>query len=621
MRERPEVRRDDRERRSGRAAGSAGTLAWGFATTLVVACAWLLGALDFLDAKLLDLSFLLRGRQEAPSQIVLIAIDEDSLAEGQRYPLPRDYLARLVTTVAGGRPRAIMLDVLLDQPGRTQAADDALLAAVREAGNVFLPAAPSVGEHVATVPLEAYRQAAAAVGHISLRVSAADGVVRRFVAGPLPHAPPELPEVSFAALGAAAARGPASDAPSLAQSARGFTGVPLIEFAGPGGTYYALPASDVMRPGAPALLADRLVIIGSVLAESEDAFTSPLAGPDGSRGMSGLEVQANCVATLLALRPITPVGSAGTVLVAIALGVLASVLFPRLPPAWSLAATALAGALLLAVTPALFAAARVYWQGVAPAAAVMAVGAVATARGYLLESARAAVIRGAFSRYLAGDVVDEIIASGDMPQLVGHAREVAVLFCDMHGFSTLSRELAPDVLVAMLSAFFEAMCVPVLRHGGFVDKFVGDEVMAVFGVPYEHADDARRAALTALEMRAALDGFNRSAVARGWPPATIAIGVHCGEVIVGNVGWEGRMDYTVMGETVVLAERLQGLCKQFDTDILVSGRMRAELGPGVRAEPAGTARPRGWDEDIEVYALARACTAEEEAPAARGEVP
>ena len=585
------------------------------AAALLVALLHLLGAFDYLDLKLLDLSFHVRGTQAPDPRVAWVAIGEDCLQPGQRRsPLPRDYLAGLIAAVAAGQPRVILLDVLLDQAGPAPGEDEQLAGAIRRAGKVVLPSAvePSAEAEPRLVqPLPRFASAALAVGYVQTRESAADGVLRRFVIRSSDPRSALKGEPAFAVLGAASLQTPALTRALLreqavALAAGGAADAPLIDFAGPAGTYYPLSARLLLEePATASLLTGKIVVIGSTLSESRDAFLTPFSGPSPEQlRMPGAEVQVNCVATLLAPRPLR-LPSGKLVLAAIlAAAVLAALLCTRLPARWGLLCLALGTVALTGLSPLLFTTSKVFWQATSPALSFLLAGGMVTLGHYLQALVRARHIRNAFSRYLAPVLVDRLVASGQMPSLGGHLQPVTVLFCDMQGFSGLSRQLSPADLIEMLSAFFAHMARPILTQGGFVDKLVGDQIMALFGVPYPQVDDPVRAATAALQMRGELANFNAECAARGWPQVEISVGLHCGEAIVGNVGFEERMDYTAMGDTIVLAQRLQSLCHDFDRHLLISEAMARALRPAFQTELLGQATPKGWGGEVNVYALA-----------------
>lgn len=172
--------------------------------------------------------------------------------------------------------------------------------------------------------------------------------------------------------------------------------------------------------------------------------------------------------------------------------------------------------------------------------------------------------------YLPEDVADEVVHSTAFGRLGGRRQRVAIVFCDLRGFTAWSERTEPERLVLELNAYFEAMVTPIRAHGGAVDKFIGDAVMAVFGIPEPRDDDAARAIEAALAMRRALIELNDERAEMGLPPLHHGIGVHVGEVVAGNVGTSDRRQYTVVGDVVNVASRLESSTKSEGVDLLVS---------------------------------------------------
>jgi adenylate cyclase len=180
----------------------------------------------------------------------------------------------------------------------------------------------------------------------------------------------------------------------------------------------------------------------------------------------------------------------------------------------------------------------------------------------LLEKER---IRNAMDKVVSKEIADEML-KGDI-KLGGEERIATILFCDIRKFTALSEGMAPDELLALLNNYFTRMSFCVDAHAGVIDKFVGDELMALFGVPVTHEDDALRGINSALDMLNALAQFNR---ATGRSPVNIGIGINTGPLIAGNMGAENRLNYTVLGDAVNLASRLEGMCKLYGVSIVVS---------------------------------------------------
>jgi adenylate cyclase len=187
-------------------------------------------------------------------------------------------------------------------------------------------------------------------------------------------------------------------------------------------------------------------------------------------------------------------------------------------------------------------------------------------------------IKDTFGRFVSHEVA-EVVLAGRVP-LNGEVREVTILFQDIRGFTSLSERTPPVALLQLVNDFFTEMVAAVEAQGGIVKQFLGDGVMALFGVPAVHADAPARAVRTALDMLARLDVFNTRRQAQGEAPLRIGVGIHTGEVIAGCIGPDTRLEYGVVGDAVNLASRVQDLTKQVGTAILVTDDTAARLGAG-----------------------------------------
>ena len=215
------------------------------------------------------------------------------------------------------------------------------------------------------------------------------------------------------------------------------------------------------------------------------------------------------------------------------------------------------------------------------------------------------MIKRAFTRYVAREVVEEVLKDPEHAMLTGERREATVLFCDIRGFTSMSERLTPEQVVSVLNEFYTLMIETVFKHDGTLDKFLGDAVMAVFGAPIAHPDHAVRAVKTALDMRTAVAELGRRRRALGEDPFEVGIGVSLGEVVAGTVGTEERMEYTVIGDSVNVASRLQDRARP--GSILLSRRTYDAVRELVDAKSLGLMKVKGKEEEIEVYEVRGLC--------------
>ena len=211
------------------------------------------------------------------------------------------------------------------------------------------------------------------------------------------------------------------------------------------------------------------------------------------------------------------------------------------------------------------------------------------------------MIKRAFSRYVAREVVDEILKHPDRLALTGERRDVTVLFCDIRGFTAATEAMAPEDVVELLNQFYDLMIETTFKHDGTLDKFLGDGVMAIFGAPLYRADHAVMAARTALAMQAAVAHLSAVRVAAGKAPVSVGIGLNAGEAIAGTVGTSERMEYTVIGDCVNLAARLQA--RAAPGQILVAADTCARLDGVIRGRALGRLAFKGKEDLVEVWEL------------------
>ncbi len=185
----------------------------------------------------------------------------------------------------------------------------------------------------------------------------------------------------------------------------------------------------------------------------------------------------------------------------------------------------------------------------------------------------------------------------------GETRTLSILFSDIRDFTTMSEGMSPDELVRLLNEYFNAMTEVLYKHSGTLDKFIGDAIMAFWGSPYPQEDHAYRACCCALEMRSRLTELNRAWAARGMREIAVGVGVNSGEVNVGSIGSEKRLSWTVMGDNVNLASRLEGMNKQYRTTILIAEGTYGEVKGQFVAREVDKIRVKGKTKPVTIYEL------------------
>lgn len=211
-------------------------------------------------------------------------------------------------------------------------------------------------------------------------------------------------------------------------------------------------------------------------------------------------------------------------------------------------------------------------------------------------------IRALFEGYVSSEVLEEILSRPDL-QLSGERRVVTVMFLDIRGFTSLSEQMDATRLVARLNAFYAEVGEIIFRHGGTLFTYMGDALMAVFGAPRTHGDDAVRAVRTATEISSRMDALREAWTSAAVPLFEIGIGLCTGEVVAGDVGFSKKREYTVIGDTVNTAARLEKLNKQFGTRIALSESTRNAVGEAIPLRQLGTVEVRGKSEPVNAWTV------------------
>jgi adenylate cyclase len=319
--------------------------------------------------------------------------------------------------------------------------------------------------------------------------------------------------------------------------------------------------------------------------------------------MSGIEVHANIAHGFLTGDYVVRMGSAQRAALVLLIGALASLLQARWRPLRSAFLTVAATLALTVLALFLFEHAG-YWLPLFSLILPLGLAYVVFgADAYLRAERKRQEIKRAFAHYISPAVLEEILADPAKLKLGGVKVEATILFSDIAGFTTISERNTPEVISKLLNKYMTAMTRIITSHNGTIDKFIGDGIMAFWGAPLADPKHALNACRAALAMQQRLPSLNQELRELGLPEVSFRVGLNLGEVIVGNMGSQELFDYTVIGDPVNLAARLEGANKQFDTQILVSSFLYERVRERVEAAPLGRITVKGKTDSVEVYAL------------------
>ncbi len=370
-----------------------------------------------------------------------------------------------------------------------------------------------------------------------------------------------------------------------------------------GGSFTYISASDVLLDKLPkGSLKDKVVLIGSSTPALEDLRVTPF-----DRAYPGVEVQANLVASLIEGRSLTrPDYALGFDL--FQLLVLGAALLFFLPPLSSIGAIALSASLatLLWFTHSLlFTQASFVLPSASSFVLIFSAFTLHMSQGFFMESQRRKRLTQLFGNYVSPQWVSRMVRSGDDYSMQASNQVLTVMFCDMRGFTRLSQALPPLALQALLNNIFSHLSSIIQAHGGTIDKYMGDCVMAFWGAPEPQSDHAARAVRCAIELQTTIAHFNQDRAANT-PEIKMGIGLNTGLMCVGDMGSSVRRSYTVIGEAVNLAARLEGLCKTYNQALIVSTATKDAViadEQGLPWHDLGLASVAGHDQPIHIFTL------------------
>lgn len=588
---------------------------WGLALGSVVALVHLLGLLESLELKTVNHRFEIRGAEEPRFPIVLITVDEDSFDNLHlRWPWPRSVHARLLDEIGKGNPRAVAFDILFPEPTKDRPQEDRLLAAaMARRRNVFLGMVIkpmetlSAGVRVTSVrvdrPIPLLRERAAGEGFSNV-IRGSDGFVREADIVRM-HQGQEVPSLAKGLYDRLARDLPAAPIPPGTRRI-------LVNFRGPRGTFPSFPYYQVVTGELPSeLFRDKIVLVGASALTLQDLHLAPFAS--AGRLTPGSEILANVLDNLLAGDPLRALPNplrrftAGEwypqnpwyILPILVVAILATLIADRFRP--------LRGFLLTAGIWLAFGAACIvafvwgrFWVEFVPISVALVIPyGVTVLRNFVHEER----VRREMARFFSPEIARQIAHDRTGLVIASKRRPITVLFSDIRNFTSISEGLPPEEVVELLREYFNTMVPIVLKHGGTLDKYVGDAIMGLFGAPLPQGDHAIRALRAALEMVAQLPLLSPKWEAKSGRPLQIGVGVNSGEAVVGVMGADSRREYSAIGDTVNLASRLEGVTKDFKTPIVVSHATVLALGDRFQVRELSELKVKGRQESVRVYAV------------------
>ncbi len=625
-------------------------LSLGCTMTMVVIFLWpAAGLLDKLEYRTVDWRFRSRGARPPAPNIVIVVIDEESIAQVGKWPWPRRTFAELTQRLADAGARAIVYDIFFvesDSSDSGKAGDQEFAAATRQAGDVYHASFGYAPDQTTTasqpttegltqyawsqvrlirgrglnalatgyelpalsMPFPALVEEAAGVGFTNV-IDGGDGVFR--YAPPLANYGGKL----YPCLGLVVAAdqlavspeqitvklGHSIDLADLRQLPIDRGGRMAVNFAGPDQTYSYLPVREVLTAHDHPRdydLEDRIVIVGVTAPGLHDLRACPFGGV-----MNGVEIQANIVDNIINAHFLKEVKPEKVISIILFMGLSVGAMF-ALVATWG-AVTYAIGILLVYNLLCIWA---FNTRGVVIDMLVPTLTALLNLLAMLIyklttEESQRRHVRQTLSHFVPEEIVSQLVEEEALTTMQGQRREVSVLFCDLRNFTAASERLAPEDTVALLNRYFQLMHEVIWEFGGTLDKFIGDALMAFFNAPLPQPNHAQLAVYMAIEMQRRIQFNQAEWEFYGMSQMEAGIGISTGEALVGCVSSQERMQYTVIGSHVNLAARLEELTKRYEAKILISETTYQQVKDFAAAQPVGEITVRGFAQPVKVYSV------------------
>ena len=557
----------------------------------------------------------------SPSEdVVIVYTDEDFYTEYDKYPLRRVDLSTIIVRLASMGAKVVGVDMLLDF-NSAYGEDPTLEDALREAGNVLLVSQAEIegGTYQGlNTSIERFNNLTEhGYSNISANSAISESIVRLRIHEAMQHEYDAWPFAAKAVsmfleedieLGDGVMSVGSDVRVQLDQFNDMYIDYPLLPSFGDGTPRLhdaiGISASDLLflddeeeLEELAYLVQDKIVLIGEVAEVAHDEFETPVGN------VYGVEIIANSITTMLRSGPLT----AAPLALEVALGFMLLALFlatrkiPNPMPRNMISAGAIL--LFILVTTWLYVSAGLIISMSYLVLAAIFSMVVINVRFYISEMGQKTMIRDMFGQYLSPKVVEDLVEDPSKVQLGGEEREMTAFFSDIAGFSSISEDMTPSELVQLLNDYLTEMCTIIIGHEGTIDKFEGDAIIAFWGAPAVQSDHATRACLASIDMNRRLVELREKWAGEGVPQLNVRMGLNSGPMVVGNMGSLQRLDYTIMGDTVNLASRLEGANKVYGSGMMISESTYRASESSIDVRELDRIRVVGKSEPVTVYEL------------------
>ncbi len=584
----------------------------GMCIAFAVSLVFFFGFLEKVERWGLNTQFHLRGAIPPKSPIVIVSIDEDSFDELElQWPWPRSLHAQFVDTISQGQPAAVGFDILFAEPSALGPDDDqALGEAIGRAGNIVLAAAVSVVDgrfyrkENLNPPIHTIRKKSVGYGPVNL-VLENDAFVRR---AQLTLDYQDKVLLGFDVLLYQTAQH--IGLPPLTYSDPNF----FINFRGGPRTFELIPYYRVLNGEIPpAYFHDKIVLVGATSPLLHDVYPTPFA-TQGT--MPGVEIHANILETMIQGIPISRIHPGIPVLCILFGGVLAVWVTRQVRPLRALSILLGVAGIYTLIAFALFTQFRV-WVDLMPLPFALTLGYGASLIENFIREQRE---KKRLSHYFSPDVLTDIIRHRSEATLGSSRRVVTILFSDIRGFTTMSEKMEAEEVVAFLREYLTEMTDAVFQHGGTVDKYIGDAIMALYNVPLDQPNHALQAVRTALEFQRRLKPLAEKFRKTQGRDLACGVGIHTGEAVVGTMGSAQRFEYTAIGDTINLGARLESITKEYKTPIVISESTYLQVKDHCLTRYLDEVKVKGKEISVKIYAVLEGNTRAEKRESLSGEV-